>query len=270
MVLNEQILKKQKLYFHGSKQETLDKASSHYDWFFITVDITNAILYCKQTEDEIKYIHTFKLKKPLNIFNAKSKIDYERLRRALLKEGKLDFVNNEMFLIRDNDWSQMGLASGMTREDLVSAIESLGYDGFFNFEWDKDKGHSNEQFSKPSIGIFGDIKDKLEYLGVQPLKSFKSFKYDEIHQSDLNQLRHSLSQLAGISASEEVFNQKVEEFFAAYNKWFSTLTKADFTNMAKGMYKRMSKSELFENILKYNEVKNRKAKELGINIPRNI
>ena len=160
--------------------------------------------------------------------------------------------------------------SGMTREDLAGVIESLGYDGFFNFEWDKDKGHSNEQFDKPSIGIFGDIKDKLEYLGVQPLKSLKSFKYDEIHQSDLNQLRHNLSKLAGISASEEVFNQKVDEFFAAYNKWFSTLTKADFTTMAKDMYKRMPKSELFENILKYNEVKNRKAKELGINVPRNI
>ena len=271
MILNEQILKKQKIYFHGSKYEKLDKSHSHFDnWFFISCDITTSLLYCKKTEDEIKYIHTFRLKRPLNIFNANSKVDYAKLRKALMRKGYISFANNEMFFLKKNDWSQINdyIESDITRSELVNIVEDLGYDGFFNFEFDEDKSHCNDQFSKPSIGIFGDdLSDKLVYLGVQPIEQLKSFKYNDIHDSDIREVSLRLKAIAKISKSEDEFYEKVEKFYNDYPNFYSTLTKKDYLELAKGIYKPLTESQLFENIMKHEKAYNKKMEEYGWKVP---
>lgn len=265
MIFYEQVLRKQKLYYHGSRNEALDKNYSHFDWFFISSDITTAILYCKKTEDDIKYIHTFKLKKYLNVFNALSKIDYERLRKAFLRKGKLDFVNKEMYKLKKQDWLQLKLKSNVTRQDIVNTVEDLGYDGFFNFEWGTSNPHPNVQHDKASIGLFGNIEDKLEFCGVQPLSQLKTPKFDKICLSDIEQAEYALEDLNAISSSKEDFLQRATIFFSKNDRYYSTLTQKDFLEIANEVFHESSLNTLTES--EYEENRMRKAKEIGLEIP---
>ena len=154
------------------------------------------------------------------------------------------------------------------QSELANIVENLGYDGFFNFEFDEDKSHCNDQFSKPSIGIFGDdLSDKLVYLGVQPIEQLKSFKYNDIHDSDIREVSLHLKAIAKISKSEDEFYEKVEKFYNDYPNFYSTLTKKDYLELAKGMYKPLTESQLFENIMKHEKAYNGKMEEYGWKVP---
>lgn len=265
MTLNEQLFKRKRVYFHGSRYNKLNVNNAHYDCFFITCDITTAILYCKKTEDGLKYIHTFTIDKPLNIFNAKSKVDYTRLYKALMKEGSLDFARNRLWELRDNDWSQLDDTS-VSRSNLINIIKDLGYDGFFNFEWDEDKVHPNEQARKPSIGIF-DISC-LSYTGVQPIKVFKTTKFTQINKSDISQVKAFFTSLKKRCKSIDEYNNRVEKFINDYGTYYSTLTKKDFLEIANSIEYKIDEPMVDYYEQRYQEVRGEKAKEIGLKAPQ--
>lgn len=264
MTLNEQFLKRKRVYFHGSKTDTLDIKNAHYDCFFITCDITTAIIYCKRTEDEIKYIHTFTIDKPLNIFNAKSKVDYTKLYKALMKEGSLDFARNRLWELSDNDWSQLD-DTLVSRDDLINIIKDLGYDGFFNFEWNEGKVHPNEQAQKPSIGIF-DI-NCLSYTGVQPVEAFKTTKFTQINKSDISQVKAFFISLKKRCKSIDEYNNRVEKFINDHGTYYSTLTKKDFLEIANSVEYEIDESMADYYEQRFQEVNCAKAKEIGLKVP---
>lgn len=264
MTFNEQLLKRKRVYFHGFKYNKLNTDNAHYDCFFITCDITTAILYCKKTEEELKYIHTFIIDKPLKIFNAKSEVDYARLYKALIKAGSLDFARNRLWELRDNDWSQLD-DTLVSRGDLINIIKDLGYDGFFNFEWDEDKVHPNEQARKPSIGIF-DISC-LSYTGVQPVETFKTTKFTQINKSDISQVKSSFISLKRRCKSIDEYNRRVEKFIDNHSTYYSTLTKKDFLEIANSVEYKIDESMADYYEQRYQEICGEKAKEIGLKVP---
>lgn len=264
MIINEQLLKRKRVYFHGSKYNKLNTDNAHYDCFFITCDITTAILYCKKTEEELKYIHTFTIDKPLKIFNAKSEVDYARLYKALIKAGSLDFARNRLWELRDNDWSQLD-DTLVSRGDLINIIKDLGYDGFFNFEWYEDKVHPNEQARKPSIGIF-DI-GCLSYTGVQPVEAFKTTKFTQINKSDISKVKAAFISLKRRCKSIDDYNRRVEKFIDDYGMYYSTLTKKDFLDIANSVEYKIDESMADYYEQRYQEICGEKAKEIGLKVP---
>lgn len=264
MTFNEQLLKRKRVYFHGSKTDTLDIKNAHHDCFFITCDITTAILYCKRTENELKYIHTFTIDKPLNIFNARSKVDYTKLYRALMKEGSLDFARNRLWELSDNDWSQLD-DTLVSRGDLINIIKDLGYDGFFNFEWNEGKVHPNEQAQKPSIGIF-DI-NCLSYTGVQPVEAFKTTKFTQINKSDISQVKAFFISLKKRCKSIDEYNNRVEKFINDHGTYYSTLTRKDFLEIANSVEYEIDESMADYYEQRFQEVNRVKAEEIGLKVP---
>lgn len=264
MTFNEQHLKRKRVYFHGSKTDTLDIKNAHYDCFFITCDITTAIIYCKRTEKELKYIHTFTIDKPLNIFNARSKVDYTKLYKALMEKGSLDFARNRLWELSDNDWSQLD-DTLVSRGDLINIIKDLGYDGFFNFEWNEGKVHPNEQAQKPSIGIF-DI-NCLSYTGVQPIEAFKTTKFTQINKSDISQAKAFFISLKKRCKSIDEYNNRVEKFINDHGTYYSTLTKKDFLEIADSVEYEINESMADYYEQRFQEVNWAKAKEIGLKVP---
>lgn len=265
MTFNEQILKRKRVYFHGSKTNTLDIKNAHYDCFFISCDITTAIIYCKRTEEEIKYIHTFTIDKPLNIFNARSSVDYFKLHKALLDKGVHETtIKSLTHSLKNNDWSQLE-NTDITRGFLINVVKSLGYDGFFNFEWDKNLDHFNGQFSKPSIGIF-DIKN-LNYTGVQSINDFKSLKFTKLYELDVSEAKSVFTSLKKRCRSMDEYNHRVEKCLNDYLEYYTTLTKCELLEIANSVEYEINESMADYYEQRFQEVNCAKAKDVGLKVP---
>jgi hypothetical protein len=153
----------------------------------------------------------------------------------------------------------------VSRGDLVNIIKDLGYDGFFNFEWDEDKVHPNEQSRKPSIGIF-DI-DCLIYTGVQPVEDFKTTKFTQINNSDISQVKAYFNTLKKRCKSIDEYNNRVEKFINDYGTYYSTLTKKDFLEIADSVESKIDESMADYYEQRYQKVCNEKANEIGLKAP---
>ena len=88
-----------------------------------------------------------------------------------------------------------------------------------------------------------------------------------IHDSDIREVSLRLKAIAKISKSEDEFYEKVEKFYNDYPNFYSTLTKKDYLELAKGMYKPLTESQLFENIMKHEKAYNGKMEEYGWKVP---
>lgn len=76
------------------------------------------------------------MKKDLNIFNAKSKQDYNKIKNVLSNDllSYLDRLADEDWVFEDDLFEQF---EQTTKIKFIKIIKSLGYDGFFNYEVDK-------------------------------------------------------------------------------------------------------------------------------------
>ena len=139
MIFNEQYYRNtQKIYWHGSKYPTYNKDLARFKYFFITPDFEYAARYALDRVNlKIKYMYACTLKKPLNIFNPRSANDEYKFRK------RFNPTNEEFETLKGEAWLDiLGLED---RERIVDAIRLLGYDGFFNFEYNKEGA---------SLGIF--------------------------------------------------------------------------------------------------------------------
>ena len=197
MIFNEQILKnKNRIFYHGSKNAELNIENANYDWFFVTTDINTAIMYCEKKE-EINYVHTFHLDKPINVFNARSDLDFAKLRKALIRRGKIDFVNNSdyMYQLKYKDWLFLD-ETYLSRYEIVDIIQSLGYDGFFNSEWNLDyqNGKHFNLSDVPSIGLFNiDCLKPLKVLSFEEIKA--NTKYDELKKKSKEKIANDIKEV---------------------------------------------------------------------------
>jgi len=181
MILTEQQYKNlYRNYFHGAKTGKLEKADSFYDYFYLTNSFVYAALYACSEDPLIGRVYRFTLKEGLNIFNAHSKKDVEKLR--------LYFFKNKTQI--DKDWYWRGLEkedwncifNGANKDLFIKAIKACNFDGFFNYEW-TEKYKKNFEVEKgkristaPAIGIFDITKLKqreiIEYKNYFEYKDF--------------------------------------------------------------------------------------------------
>lgn len=187
MIITEQWVKRHRRYFRG---ENSNKPRMFKE-FYVTAHSSYAFLYAG------KYgkITEYRLKENANIFNMKCATDEGALRRYI-QEPKNDisiFWLNFIDSLKDNDWSGK-LGSDALRQNLIDIIKELGYDGYFNFEYDEELIKSfwrQNEFrinythrNQPGIAFFN--KDALvEVESWSGKKLINSDFYKDLHQKEL-------------------------------------------------------------------------------------
>lgn len=191
MLLNEQLYKNlYRSYFQGrrkdyNKNKSLYKLSYYttnplYAWYYVSLSPVDGVV----TE--------YKLKNAVNIFNARSKTDFNKL-HSYINEHSYPFSYDELEDLKDKDW--LYNFSENKRNQLIDIITDLGYDGFFNYEYDKkfkkrladeyENPEMPETDNNPSIGvinpdIFIKVKDYNSLQEMKELKQFQDYRQIEI------------------------------------------------------------------------------------------
>lgn len=181
MILTEQQYKNlNRNYFHGAKTGKLEKTDSLYDYFYLTNSFVYAALYACSEDPLIGRVYRFTLKEGLNIFNAHSKKDVEKLRLYFFKNKTQ--VNKDWYWrgLEKEDWNCIFI--GINRELFIEAIKNCGFDGFFNYEWTKKyketfKIEKGERIpTAPAVGIFDITKLKQrEIIGYKDYFKHRDF-----------------------------------------------------------------------------------------------
>lgn len=187
MLIQEQVHKNlYRPYFRGyadwyDKEKAIFKNFSYY-----TTSPLYALYYAKKHNNWT--ISEYRLKDQVNIFNARSKKDFFALHKYLIDNNEHYFIS-KIEDLKYRDWS--GLFGDEKREELLNIIKLLGYDGFFNFEYDKKLKHiiSNNDYPKtdvnPAIGVINDkvfikVKDYNSLDELLSLDKVADCREDEI------------------------------------------------------------------------------------------
>lgn len=234
MVFNEQLYKNRgRVYFHGTPYETLDKSNGRFGCFFLTTDFSYAVDYSKKEEKGIfGNVFEFHLRSPMNIFNIKSTMDRYKLQKIVSKE-LYELANLSNWLVNSKD-----IAS---RKDLINAIKSLGYDGFFDSEVDDDKIYKN-----PTIGIFS--LDNLDFIKTYVFDDFKLNKqFKERYDWELKNLctKCMLLYKSGIKDKDLLID-------ILYLDKTKTLLRQEIADYVKGVD--LKKFEEFNVEVKFNQI----------------
>lgn len=183
MILNEQTYKNLNRPYYIGRMKGYDKSKALHKLTYLTTDLKYAILYSKYDG----YIEEYRLKSGINVFNARSKSDYLKLRLALLKDPELNTFTSCLDNLKDEDWSVVLKGFG-NRDKVINLLKSLGYDGFFNYEYTNEVAEKlradNEIVpvisNEPAIGVLdADFFNKVGTITsdeLQKTDAFKDFK----------------------------------------------------------------------------------------------
>lgn len=170
MILTEQMYKNlYRPYYHGQRYKDRDKTKALFSCYYLSTDP----YYAYQYAGHDGHIKVHYLKKGLDICNLKSKTDKRRVEAFCRKVGITD-VLALLDKLSKEDWLDC-FQSAEVRDSFVDALQSLGYDGFFNNEAsDEINGvlpKSKGRLGFPSIGIF----DESSILTEKTLKGYNEF-----------------------------------------------------------------------------------------------
>ena len=210
MILNEQLYRRKRTYYHGSKIGNLKVLelkpirSSRIKVVYITQNPNYAFHYAQPNG----FLYVCRLIKPINVFNGFSKVDRFKLSKKM--GGHTDEELND---ICRKDWLVLrALHFGrLEKHHLIDTIAELGYDGFYNNE------NLNIDFKKLSgIGLFDsslveikdsldekEAKEKIKSIGIEILKE----KSDDMVNEFLKKYGTSLKEIGKLSRKEQ------EKFF---------------------------------------------------------
>lgn len=196
MALQEQTYRGHKrIYYQGRAPDFDESKRTFKDVFYLTTSIVYAVSYAGEKGNVSSYV----LKKDLNIFNAKSKQDYNKIKNVLSNDllSYLDRLADEDWVFEDNLFEQT------TKNKFIKIIKSLGYDGFFNYEVDKKflrrmkkspywDFMNKVMIDNPSIGVF----DESNLIKVDSNIDFKSeSSYKEFSDLEKNFIAYNLLNL---------------------------------------------------------------------------
>ena len=190
MILTEQQYKNlYRNYFYWAKTDKLEKAS--YDYFYLTNSFAYAATYACISSRENSRVYRFTLKEGLNIFNAHSKKDVEKLR--------LYFFKNKIQISKDWYWKGLeeenwnDILTGINNGLFIKAIKACNFDGFFNYKCAKEykeifKVEKGKRIpTAPVIGIFDIAKLKLREI-VEYKNYFNYRDFTEEYNAERNSL----------------------------------------------------------------------------------
>ena len=191
MLIQEQLHKNlYRSYFRGYVDGYDKKKAIFKNFSYYTTSPLYALYYAKKYNNWT--VSEYKLKDQVNIFNARSKKDFFALHKYLIDNSEHYFIS-KIEDLKYRDWS--GLLGDEKREELLNIIKHLGYDGFFNFEYDKKLKniityiYRSDDFPKtdmnPAIGVINDnifikVKDYNSLEELLSLDKVADCREDEI------------------------------------------------------------------------------------------
>lgn len=193
MILKEQFLK--------NKGRILWRGSKYKEWkpgLFCCPYVFTQVLYAlnfskdfdKPIVENAKYLSQFVIKKPLNLFNARSQKDYRMLEDFFRKNKMQDWLG-ALSLLADNDW--LDVFEIEEREYLIEILKELGFEGFVNIEGNSGKilhnafytlnaSVKNDLYGFDGIGVF-DFNNLIE---VKTLQGWSEIKKEFEVQLEIN------------------------------------------------------------------------------------
>lgn len=207
MIVTEQLHKNlYRSYFIGYKP---GKKISFPEMRFLTTNPLYAYFYSGAEG----FIKEYKLKSGLNIFNARSKRDFYKLHKYII-ENHLHYNYDTLERLKSEDWVFV-LGDDYKRESLLDILIILGFDGFFNFEYDSKMRKKLKAFypevdlpkteNNPAIGVFGDLESlfiEVETYTKEDLLQLEAFQ--EFKESEILLLKTSFKALCNHSKEEQV------------------------------------------------------------------
>lgn len=281
MGLQEQTYRGHKRIYYQGRFSGFDESKRTFkDVFYLTTSIVYAASYAGDDGNVSSYV----LKKDLNIFNAKSKQDYNAIKDALSNDllSYLDRLADEDWVFGDNLFEQT------TKNKFIEIIKSLGYDGFFNYEVDKKFLRRMKEspywdfinkvmIDNPSIGVFDEsnlikVDDNIDFKKESSYKEFsdleKNFiaysllsllnggKFDDEHKDMLyKSLCNSLMTLSKDEIYELVFSYD-KDFILNNSKDF--MKKFEYLKEANNPYKCIIRTYGARSWLLHTEIVNKK------------
>lgn len=210
MKLNEQWLKTHKrIYYNGHVLDFDEDKKIFKGVFYLTTFLPYAVSYAGENGIVSSYV----LDKNVNIFNAKSKVDYNTI-KPFLPSDLLPYLNrlaNEDWVFEDNIFNQT------IKNRFIKIIKYLEYDGFFNFEVDKKYLNRIKEsrfwnyinkvmINNPSIGIF----DKRNLILVEKSVDYKNDEdYKEFSISEKNFIAYNILELLNENKFDEEHKQEL-------------------------------------------------------------
>lgn len=178
-------------YFRGHRDDWSEK-NAVFNEMYYTTSLEYAFFYAIKHKNGT--ITEYRLNKDADIFNLKSKKDYFTLLKYIkendndlqIAERGLDALKKEdwLFFFRDYD----------RRNELLGIIKSLGYDGYFNYEFDTEYVEDAFEYdltdiplspNNPSIGAFNNnIFKKIRTWTLDEVRNseiFEKFRQKEIY-----------------------------------------------------------------------------------------
>lgn len=235
MIISEQRHRSQyRAYFHG-KQKTDRGFFLSCGEFYLTTSFVYASTYALLDGTVTEY----HLKHEVNIFNALADKDYNKLKNFCKKYAS-KYLGMLPTLKRD-DWFGLFENNVNKRQELLTIIEELGFDGYFNFEIDKRLAREYDKrggiiapaiIESPSLAIFHP-KDSLikghVYNGKEDF--LKEASVQEARQKQIDYLAYKVLELYDKGLYDEDHLQRLlekfinvlffseEELYEVFNRW---------------------------------------------------
>lgn len=199
MILKEQFLK--------NKGRILWRGSEYREWkprVFCCPYVSTQVLYAlnfsknfdKPIVENAKYLSQFVIKKPLNLFNARSQKDC-RILEDFFRQNKMHDWLESLPLLADNDW--LDVFEIEERECLIEILKELGFEGFVNIERNSRKilrnafytlnvSVKNDLYGFDGIGVF-DFNNLME---VKTLQGWNEIKKEFAVQLEINSAKNKV------------------------------------------------------------------------------
>lgn len=199
MVLKEQFLKnKGRILWGGSKYR--EWKPGVFCCPYVSTQVLYALNFSKDFNESIvenaKYLSQFVIKKPLNLFNARSQKDCRILEDFFRKNKMHDWLES-LPLLADNDW--LDVFEIEERECLIEILKELGFEGFINIERNSRKilrnafytlnvSVKNDLYGFDGIGVF-DFNNLRE---VKTLQGWNEIKKEFAVQLEINSAKNEV------------------------------------------------------------------------------
>lgn len=232
-----------KQYYHGYR--VMDPSLKSCEEFYLT----NSFLYAASYAGRKGHVDVYKLKKSANIFKLQSEFDFNLLQNNL-KDSSINLEE-----LKERDWYSYFKGNIRKRRDLLDIVESLGYDGYFNREVDKElMKHSvaanisvdRRLYNSPSLGIFNKncllkIDEVLDVVNDSRVQDYKDLELDYIKYRLLDAYKNNIS-LSDVynEVTEQVLNFNSIQIMSLFSKF----NYKDFENEYSDLCKRFGDIEL--------------------------
>jgi len=199
MILKEQFLKnKGRILWRGSKYR--EWKPGPFCCPYVSTQVLYALNFSKDFDKPIvenaKYLSQFVIKKPLNLFNARSQKDY-RILEDFFRKNKMQDWLGALSLLADNDW--FDIFEIEEREYLIEILKELGFEGFVNIEGNSEKilhnafytlnvSVKNDLYGFDGIGVF-DFNNLIE---VKTLQVWNEIKKEFEVQLEINTAKNEV------------------------------------------------------------------------------